>query len=136
MISCETVGSGRTEHTDCDGEFETGRGAVPTSVSIEGDSTYASDRAYPARLHSDGQTVSVVGGKSTAYVLGGMFAALGFIVFAGWMVAAVVVGVIVRRRAGQRVRMGKRVVLAPLITGGVLLALGIAGGIVGACLSF
>jgi hypothetical protein len=136
MVSCETVRSGRSEHTDCDGEFQSGDGSAPTLVSIEGNNTYASDRGYAARLHSDGQTVSVVGGKTVAYVLGGMFATLGLIVFIGWFGVAGIIGFVIRHRLGRPWRLGKRAALAPLIASGVLLVFGIVGGIVGGSLGF
>lgn len=85
LVMCRTVGSGKNQHTDCDGEFRVDAQTPPTLVSIEGDSTYSMSRAYPARLQSDGETASVVGGKSVAFILGGMFAVLGFTVGFGWL---------------------------------------------------
>ncbi|HEX3783639.1 MAG TPA: hypothetical protein VHX38_28575 [Pseudonocardiaceae bacterium] len=133
-VSCQTEGSGRDEYTLCEGVFRTDSPAQPMLVSIEGDSTYASDRGYPARLHSDGQTVSVVGGKAVVYILGGMLAILGFVVFLGGMMLIAIVGFAIRRRRGRRWQPSKRIVLAPMITGGVLLGFGIIGGVVGAAL--
>jgi hypothetical protein len=136
MVVCETEGSGRDEHTDCNAEFRTGPEAQLTSVSVEGDNTYASDRSYSARLHSDGQTASVVGGKTVAYMLGGRLALLGFVVFIGWLVVAGIIGAVIRRRRGVTWQPGRRAALAPLVTGGVLVAFGIVSAIVGAVLNF
>lgn len=136
MISCETVGSGRDEHTDCDGFFQTGPGAQPTQVVIEGDNTYAGNRSYPARLHSDGQTASVVSGKTVAYILGGMLAVLGFVVFMAWLMVTWIVGIVIRLRLGQRWRPGRWAALTPLIAGGLLVVFGVISAIVGAVLSF
>lgn len=136
LITCESVGSGRGKHTDCDGEFRAGPNAEFVSVSIEGDSTYAIQRVYPARLHSDGQTASVVGGKSVAYILGGMFAVLGFVDLFGWSLAVGVAGVVLRRRRGMLWRPAKWTTRGPLIAFPVLIGLGIVCGIVGAVLNF
>jgi hypothetical protein len=136
MISCETVGSGRGEHTDCAGSFRTGPRAQPTQVTIEGDNSYASDRGYPARLHSDGQTASVVSGKTVAYALSGMLALLGFVVFVGWLAVMWIVAVTIRRRLGRPWRPARWVGWTPFIAGAALVALGIIGWMVGVMLSF
>lgn len=135
-VSCETVGSGRSESIDCDGFFQAGSRAQPTQVSIEGSNTYPSNHSFPARLHADGQTASVVSGKTVAYILGGVFALLGAVVFMGWFFVLWIVGITIRLRLGRRWQPGKWAALTPLIAGGVLLAFGIISGIVGAALSF
>lgn len=136
MVTCETVGSGRGRHTDCDGEFRTGPDAEFTPVSIEGDSTYAVLRVYPARLHADGETVSVVGAKPVAYILGGMFAVLGLVDLFGWSLAITVAGAGFRRWRGVLWRPPRWAMWGPLVAFAVLVGLGIAGGIVGAVLNF
>lgn len=132
-ILCESVGTSRGRHSDCHGDFA-GGGQVAV-VTIEGDNSYSFLRGYPARLHADGQTASVTGGKTVAYVLGGMLATLAFVVLIGWFLVLGLVGFVVRRRGGVW-RLRKWAGLTPLIAAGVLLGLGIAGGIVGAVLSF
>jgi hypothetical protein len=137
LITCETVSSGRSSHTDCDGEFRTGPSAEFTAVSVEGDSTYSISRVYPARLHSDGQTVSVVGAKSVAFILGGMFAVLGFVDLFCWSPVVSVAGwVFRRRRQGMPWRPARWAMRGPLIAFPVLVGLGIVFGIVGAVLNF
>jgi hypothetical protein len=136
VISCETVGSGRDQRTDCDGEFRAGAGAPPVLVSVEGDDTYAIDRAYPARLHADGQTVSIVGAKPVVYLLGGMSAVLGIAMLFGWAFGISLVGVVLRRRYESRPRHARWATVGPPVVSGALVVLGIVGGIVGAILSF
>ena len=136
MVSCETVGSGRDEHTDCNGDFQAGSLAQLVPVSVEGDNNLPSDRTYSARLHSDGQTVSVVSGKTIAYVLGGMFATFAFVMFFGWLAVMAIIGTVIRRRGFVQWRLGKRAALVPLITAGVFVVFGVASGIVGAVQSF
>jgi hypothetical protein len=135
LVMCRTVGSGKNQHTDCDGEFRANAQTPPVLVSIEGDSTYSMTRTYPARLHSDGQTASVVGGKSVAFILGGMFAVLGFVIGLGlpMLLGAIVT---VMRWFGRVWRPGRAATLTSLIVGGVLVLFGLVGGIVGSALSF
>lgn len=136
LVLCRTVGSGKSKHTDCDGEFQADSQASPKFVGIEGDNTYSMLRAYPARLHSDGQTVSVVGGKTVAFILGGMFTVLAFIVGIGWLMVYGAIGVIMRRWVGWVWRPRRSVGAVPMMVAGVLLLFGLAGGIVGSVLSF
>ena len=136
LVLCRTVGAGKSQHTDCDGEFRTDAHTPPTLASIEGDNTYSMTRTYPARLHSDGETASVVGGKSVAFILGGMFALLGFIVGLGWLMVFGAIGMIMLRWFGRMWRVGRAATVAPVIVGGVLLVFGIVSGIVGSALSF
>ena len=131
-VSCETVGSGRDQETDCSGEFGGGAMTAPVGVDIEGTSTYPSDRSYPAQLHADGQTVSVVSGKNVAYAVGGMFALLALDVFLGWIAALAVVGLVVRRPW----RLRSWPVVTPFILGAVLLVAGIVSGTVGEIQAF
>ena len=135
LITCESYGSGRDRHTDCDGQFRDDAG-VPSLVSVEGDDTYTILRVYPARLHADGQTVSIVGAKPVVYQLGGLSAVLGIAVFLGWAFAISLVGVVLRRRRGGLWRPARWVNLVPPMVGVALIGLGIVGGIVGAVLSF
>ena len=136
LVMCRTVGSGKNQHTDCDGEFRVDAQAPPTLVSIEGDNTYSMTRTYPARLHSDGETASVVGGKSVAFILGGMFAVLGLTVGFGWLVVNGWIVTVMRRWFGRVWRPGRAAALAPMIVGGVLVLFGAVSGIVGSALSF
>ena len=135
-VTCENVGSGRSRHVDCDGDFLASASAPPVSVSIEGDSTYSSQRVYPARLQSDGQTVSIVGAKPVAYILGGMFAVLGLVVLFGWGLIVAVVGAVARWRPWAPWHLPKWAVRGLLIAIPVLLVLGIVCGILGAVLNF
>ncbi|HEY4460602.1 MAG TPA: hypothetical protein VGN81_40255 [Pseudonocardiaceae bacterium] len=136
FINCQTVGSGKSKHTDCDGEFQTGPGAQPVFASVEGGSTYAIEQVYPGRLHSDGRTVSVVGGKSVAYILGGMFAVLVFVDLLGWGLALTVATIVFQRRRGMSWHPPKWATRGPLIAIPVLIGLGIACAIIGAVLNF
>lgn len=135
-ITCETVGSGKSQHTDCDGEFRAGAGAPTVFVSIEGDSTYAAQRVYSARLHSDGETVSIVGAKSVTYILGGLFAVLGAVDLFGLGLLMSIVGVMLRLRHGMPWHPPMWAMRGPLIAIPVLFGLGIVFGIVGAVLNF
>lgn len=131
-ISCETLGSGHSRHTRCDGVFRSDGQAL--LVTVEGDNSYAGNRDYPARLHADGRMVSVTAGKLVAYIVGGMLAVLAFVVLIGWFLVFVLTGAVVRRVRGEMWRPARRLVLAPLIAVGVLLVSGIVSGIVGAAL--
>lgn len=135
LVFCRTIGSDKGRHADCDGEFRADTRAQPTLVDIEGDNAYASDRAYPARLHSDGQTASVVGGKMVAYILAGMFVALGFIIGIGWTMVYGSIIVVMWRFFGRSWRMRRSPGAVPVFVGGVLVLFGFVSWIVGNVLS-
>jgi hypothetical protein len=136
FVNCETVGSGKSRHTDCSGEFLTGPGAQPVFASVEGDGTYSIRQVYTARLHSDGETVSVVGAKSVVYILGGMFAVLVFVDLLGWGLVLSVAGVIFQRRLGTPWHPPKWATRGPLVAIPALIGLAIGCAIVGAVLNF
>jgi hypothetical protein len=135
LVSCQTTGSGRDVHPVCTGVFvPDADNTQARDVTIEGSNSFAAHRTYPARLHSDGATVSVVGAKLVANILAGMSAALMLVVFFdGYFVFVVILTV--ARRLGRVWRPSKLKGLLPAIVAAVLGLFAIAGAVVGANLS-
>jgi hypothetical protein len=109
----------------------TDRNAGSALVTIEGQNSFAGDRAYPARLHPDGQTVSVAEPMTVAYVLAGMSALLALVALVGGYVGYLFAGLVLRR-LGRAWQPTKIVVLLPMIVAGALFLMAIAGVVVGA----
>lgn len=131
-VVCFDVGSGRNSSLQCFGDFTSTDGRVVLhDTDIEGDNDFSVLRTYPAALHADGSTVSVVGTKDVAYILCGMLFALLAVELFGCF-GALVVLTAVRRRAGRPVQPSKRAGRVLLWTVGVTAVLGVAAGIVGA----
>lgn len=95
-VVCHIVPANRGHDTECVGTFTTPRpGVFVPFARVEGDRDYPAGR-YPARLHADGETVSVVGAASVLFILSGMTLALaGLALFGG--LGGVGIGVLARR---------------------------------------
>jgi hypothetical protein len=135
-VHCELVGTGKDASVDCSAVFTSTDGAIfAPYVAIEGHTRFAGPGSYPARLHSDGRTVSVVGAKTVLFTLAAMVGALMPIVLIG-CVGYYGASSYVRRRLGLPVRPDRRklraTLLAVAVTGVTALALVIAGAAVSA----
>jgi hypothetical protein len=131
-VVCFDVGSGRNTSLQCLGDFTSTDGRVVLhETEIEGDNDFSVLRTYPAALHADGSTVSVVGTKDVAYILCGMLFAVFVIELFGFIGVAVVVRA-VRKRAGKPLQELKRTGRILMWTVGTTVVLGAAAGIVGA----
>jgi hypothetical protein len=129
-VDCQLVGTGRDESEDCTAAFiSTDDTIFVPYVAIEGHTNFTGTQ-YPARLHPDGRTMSVVGGKTVLFSLAGMAGSLLPIVLLGCFGYYGITS-FVRRRLGLPVRPDKRklraTLLAVALTGVTAVALVIAG---------
>jgi hypothetical protein len=134
-MDCELVGSGRDASEDCTAAFIADDGSVVVPFAhVEGQTDFTGTR-LPARLHPDGATISVVGGKTVLFTLAGMAGALMPIALIGCF-GYYGISSAVRRRLGLPTRPDKRklrmTLLTVALTGVTAVALLIAGAAVGA----
>ena len=126
--SCETQPSSRGENVVCTGMFiSNDANPVPALVTVEGSNSLSGSVDYPAQLHQDGQTASLVGAKPVVGILAGVAGALTIAVFFGGYCWPAVLTALDRWR-GRMWRF-------PLYLAGGFGLLAIAGSIISAILT-
>jgi hypothetical protein len=91
-VECRQVGSGRRQRTVCSADFTpTDGSAVTTGIQVENGKDGQAART-PARLHSDGHTVSIVGTAPVAHTTALFGVALLLLEVAIWYLAASIRG--------------------------------------------
>lgn len=133
-VDCQVVGTGKDQTVDCTAAFISTDNSTFVLGAIEGHTNFAGTQ-YPARLHPDSRTISVVGAKTVLFTLAGMVGSLLPIVLLGCFGFYGITSY-VRRRLGLPMRPDKRKLRATLLavaaTGVLAIALVIAGAAVSA----
>ena len=130
-ISCDTDNSGNSTFVDCSGQFTPASGGAQVTATVEGSNPLDTDASYPVRLHSDGETASVVSARTVVYVLAALAICLLGVVVSGGLLVIGIFG-LARSRPGLVWGPSRFIALLVLVTAAVLGLLAIVGNIVAA----
>jgi hypothetical protein len=127
QVSCDTSDA----LNSCSGQFTpAGANGKQVFATVEGTNLLDPNTSYQVRLHSDGETASVVAAKTVAYILAAMSLLLMALVLTGGYLALGVLA-LARSRPGLVWGPSRFQALLPLVLAGALGLLALVGEVLG-----